>query len=532
VSDPYRDAGHRDATDGPRDRGIVGDVISQFADPFAFYRELVQNAIDAGTSEVTIEISYDATHERVHVSVRDRGEGMTRDVIEHQLLVLFRSTKEQDRTKIGKFGIGFSSVLAQNPEVVVITTVRDGKRLLVHLYRDLRYELFDGGRATQHGTTVELQLAMQPGRLAGFRAASEQALRKWCRHASVPIELVYERSQIRIDRPLAIDDAVVQVKRTTDGNQLVVVAGITTSPQAYTGFFNHGLMLAESVQPIRGHAAVKIQDARLGHTLSRDDVRRDAHHARAVAYAREVVDALEVAIGNELRHACEQRDQNRYRELVEAALASGISPRPWCFPLVEPRDGSYTASVAELGKRAWGAVRRSRVTAALAATGATILDATHATVLVSALERAARIGLAHVESELTAVEPVELQGNDDLLVSALASIFDKAHRAPSAIVLVALTGAREDLLSVGLPSRDTQLFDRDDAIKNPFAFFGRRTLALASGHPLVEAARQAEDATLAASHLARAILVQHGLLDAERSQRMLAHVLDSLGVGR
>jgi hypothetical protein len=532
VSDPYRDAGHRDGTDAPRDRGIVGDVISQFADPFAFYRELVQNAIDAGTSEVTIEIAHDATQGRVHVSVRDRGDGMTRDIIENQLLVLFRSTKEKDRTKIGKFGIGFSSVLAQNPDVVVISTVRDGKRLLVHLYRDLSYELFDGGRATQQGTTVELQLAMQPGQVASFRAASEQALRKWCRHASVPIELVYERSTVRIDRPLEIDDAVVQVMRTTDGGQLAVVAGITASPQAYTGFFNHGLMLVESAQPVRGHVAVKIQDARLGHTLSRDDVRRDAHHARAVAFAREAIDALEVAIGNELRHACEQRDAPRYREIVEAVLASDISPRPWAFPLLEPRGGSYTASVGDLGRRAWGAARRSQVSTALAATGAAIVDTTHAAVVVRALEHAASISLGHVESELTAVEPVELDDRDHLLVSALAAILDKAHRAPSAIVLVELAGAREDLVSVGLPSRDTRLFDRDDAVKNPFAFFGRRTLALTVGHPLVEAARQAEDVTLAASHLARAILLRHGLLDAERSQRVLAYVLDSLGVER
>ena len=54
----------------------------------------------------------------MRVAVRDRGEGMTRDIIENQLLVLFRSTKEKDDTKIGKFGIGFASVLAPDPEVV------------------------------------------------------------------------------------------------------------------------------------------------------------------------------------------------------------------------------------------------------------------------------------------------------------------------------------------------------------------------------------------------------------------------------
>ena len=80
---------------------------------------------------------------------------MTRDILENQLLVLFRSTKEHDRTKIGKFGIGFVSVLAPNPEVVVVNTAREGRRLSLHLYRDLSYELFDAGPATQTGTTCE-----------------------------------------------------------------------------------------------------------------------------------------------------------------------------------------------------------------------------------------------------------------------------------------------------------------------------------------------------------------------------------------
>jgi len=133
MSDPYRDQLGGEGTDGPRDRGIVGDVIAQFADPYAFYRELIQNAIDAGSPEVSVELEYNHSDQRMHAIVRDKGEGMTREIIENQLLVLFRSTKEKDRTKIGKFGIGFSSVLAPDPEVVVISTSRDGKRLTCHL---------------------------------------------------------------------------------------------------------------------------------------------------------------------------------------------------------------------------------------------------------------------------------------------------------------------------------------------------------------------------------------------------------------
>ena len=55
----YRTVVGDDDASAPRDQGIVGDVIAQFADPLAFYRELVQNAIDAGSPSVEIRIGYD-----------------------------------------------------------------------------------------------------------------------------------------------------------------------------------------------------------------------------------------------------------------------------------------------------------------------------------------------------------------------------------------------------------------------------------------------------------------------------------------
>src|SRR4051794_16186228 len=124
-----------EVAEAPRDAGIVGDVIAQFADPNAFYRELVQNSIDAGTPSIDIRLDYDDAEHRMHIVVRDRGAGMTREIIENQLLVLFRSTKEHDHTKIGKFGIGFASVLAPSPDVVIVQSARDGRRLTLHLFR-------------------------------------------------------------------------------------------------------------------------------------------------------------------------------------------------------------------------------------------------------------------------------------------------------------------------------------------------------------------------------------------------------------
>lgn len=91
MSGPYRGSDNAAPVDAPRDAGIVGDVTAQFADIYAFYRELIQNAIDAGTPRVDVELQYNRADQRMVVEVRDRGEGMTRDIVENQLLVLFRS---------------------------------------------------------------------------------------------------------------------------------------------------------------------------------------------------------------------------------------------------------------------------------------------------------------------------------------------------------------------------------------------------------------------------------------------------------
>src|SRR5688572_22817756 len=91
--------------------GLVADMVRQFADVFAFVRELVQNGIDAGAT--AIEVTVDRASDGVtSVRVADDGCGMTLDVIENALLVLFRSTKDDDPTKIGKYGVGFMSVFA------------------------------------------------------------------------------------------------------------------------------------------------------------------------------------------------------------------------------------------------------------------------------------------------------------------------------------------------------------------------------------------------------------------------------------
>jgi molecular chaperone HtpG len=533
MSGPYRDAGSEERADAPRDEGIVGDVIAQFADIYAFYRELIQNSIDAGSPSIEVELTYDRTEQRMRVAVRDRGEGMTRDIVENQLLVLFRSTKEKDNTKIGKFGIGFASVLAPNPEVVTVHTARDKRRLTLHLYRDLSYELFDAGPATLNGTTVELTLVMKPHEVDKFAISTLDALTRWCRHATVPIELIENRTDgakvtKRIDSPLGLASTLVEVKRVTDDGQLTVVVGLGAP---YVGFFNHGLMLHETSEALVGSLSAKIQDPRLGHTLSRDDVRRDASFDRAVAFAKQVVQTdLTRAAEARLRELAETGKLGDVERLVAAAISAEIPLERWVLPLVEPIGGSKVADIRPT-RRAWASDRSTPLTSALAKQGIAVFLCTDIQLFAADIERAVGCKVHPVERWLTCVNPVERTAHDEALLATLVDILDEVYRDPGAIMLAELVGAHADGFAISGASSDAHVVDRDAAAKNPFALLGRRPLVLSVGHPLVQAARTHDDPKLAAAHLARAVLLQHRLLDAARSARILDRALVNTGAG-
>jgi molecular chaperone HtpG len=523
--------------EAPRDQGIVGDVIAQFADPNAFYRELVQNAIDAGSPSVDIRIEHDPGERKVHVTVRDRGEGMSQDTIENQLLVLFRSTKETDHTKIGKFGIGFASVLAPNPDAVIVQSARDGRRLTLHLFRDLTYELFDAGPATQTGTSVELVIALDDAAVEPFVEASVTALMRWCRHATVPIELTFTAPSavaqtVRIDRPLAIENAIVQVSGRSEDGELFAAVGLAPDLAPYTGFFNHGLTLFETAEPLAGNVAAKLQDSRLGHTLSRDNVRRDEAFERALVFARTLAtEQLPRAVEAELRRAADAGDRARYRVLASAAIGSQLAIE-WTFPLVGE---ARAIAGADLGRRVWTSDGASPLTAMVTQRGEPVID-------LAALEIAgltawidARYGcrLVHVDAELTLVTPVEPSDADVALVALVGDMLAAAAKAPTSLVLATISGARAHRLAISgsnAPDRHAPyVLDRADASRNPFGLLRRPPLVLSAEHALVAAARTG-DPRLAASHLARAILLEYQLLDVECSSRLLAHTLDLLGV--
>lgn len=528
MASPYRGGGAR--TDaGPVDDGIVGDLVRQFADRFAFLRELVQNAIDAGSSRIDVRVHQ--TDDGLRIATRDDGEGMDPETLEEKLLVLFRSGKEGQTGKIGKFGVGFVSVLAVEPNRVTVQTSRGGPSWTLHLHRDHTYELFESGRSESAGTTVMLDVPIALDEHDAFVESAYESLLRWCRHASVPIRFTWPSGKTEtVVRPLALDAAILEVRRT-EGDTTVVVGLPPTPGETYAGFFNHGLTLHETSEVhsfgrqaarVLAGRAFKVMDPELEHTLSRDNVRRDAAFRRALAVVlrcveRDLGEAFVRAVGK----AANEADQDTHLALLahwDDALP--VAKASITVPLMH----ASPRTVGRLEGRPLFASSESPLTRALA-------DAGHSVVTGISLHVRERLGLKSVRDTATLVEPVQTDGSDALLLEAVHALLD-VHRKPSAVQLVRLYGATDELYVGGRHESGPWLeLGRLDA--DPFRRLMRPALLLNVRHRTVIAARQRAktDVELAAALLARAILTHHKVLDPVLDESLTIRALDRVLTG-
>jgi hypothetical protein len=387
---------------GPRadvDEALAG-LVHQFADPLAFLRELVQNAIDAGTSDVRITCSFAAKDDATGVTtieVADSGCGMTREIIETQLTRLFASAKDGDHTKIGKFGIGFVSVFALDPDAVVIDTSREGEHWRVIFGKSRSYELRRLA-APIEGTRVRVIKATTRSRFDELRHLVPATVRKWCRHTACEIRV----DDVAINEPIDLPAAPCRVT-STDG-VTTIVAGHPRDGQSFLGFYNAGLTLFEAneLPPWFGDPAtaptgiaVKASSPQLEHTLTRDKVIEDAGYQRVVARVRGLVhDKLgELAVAM-LAVARERSTPERLFEYLCGAVRWHVQHGRAGLRSVWRMDVLRAPSGAGISlRRCAGRVR-----------GREVLVATERSALTDVLERAGRVVvLVHGEHEVALV---------------------------------------------------------------------------------------------------------------------------------
>jgi len=305
-------------------------LVGQFSDPWSFLRELVQNAIDAGSLEIDVSMEFDPKQGVMTIELIDNGEGMDREIIDTRLTRLFSSAKDGDYTKIGRFGIGFVSVFAIEPDVVCVDTARAGEhwRILFHKDRSFERILLD---APGEGTTVRIFRKVDEAEFTKSRERALATLRYWCRHAHVDIR--FDGSSI--SEALTVDSPCVA---SFEEEGTAVVVGIWTEADAPRGYYHGGLTLHEEVGGEGGvpHVAFKIDSRFLEHTLTRDNVLRDENYAKAMAIVARV--ASEELIDEVFRQLAEQaaleadvRDSALVGDLCAALLrhlaAGGKVPR-------------------------------------------------------------------------------------------------------------------------------------------------------------------------------------------------------------
>lgn len=572
---PYRS---REEPRAPRDAprtGLVADMVRQFADAFAFVRELVQNGIDAGASaiEVTVDREGGAL---TAVRVADDGCGMTLKVIEDVLLVLFRSTKDEDAGKIGKYGVGFMSVLAIDPSEVVIDTWRDGHAYRVRLFPDHSYEIEHGAPRAGHGTSVAVLKAVADEAFEGFWQDVTSSLHRWCRHAELAIHFTLigggasDPRRARADVPFDVRAAVQVRERYHDGMEIVLgpIAGSGAlppsgsgedAPAPFAGFYNRGLTLHETTAPLRdelSHVRFKVKSAELCHTLSRDDVRRDHAFHLALSRASALCDGpLRGAVLRELAAETEKvaadQDAPRLAELFEIAAAPPISAglRDLPLPLAHAIEGQRIMRVWDMLARCAAHLKRERhailcthyrtdLTATLAAQGIPVA-LIRRTVMVQAVERAdgGAIGTADVKDECVAAREIqagERLPGDEALCAALgeALSYTGVNRVALGTFLGTVQEGRGALGVLVLdpkPGATTHVLPVESATLAKARWRRGALLVLNAAAEAVDCARRATSPAIGAHLLARYVLLSGPGLSSRASEALAVRALEQIG---
>ncbi len=262
------------------------NLVNQFTDPYACLRELIQNSLDAGTTSVDVWFEFNPYEKGdrgiMILHVDDTGEGMNRRIIDTKLTQLFSSAKEDDLTKVGKFGIGFVSVFALEPDAVIVDTGRDGEFWRLIFKKDRRFDRILLNHPVE-GTQIQIVKEVTPEAFERTKQRSLETIRYWCKHVEPEITVDGERinEEFRLGHPH---------EYVHKGTETEIVVGPSDESEPFFGFYNRGLTLREGKSLYHPGVAFKVSSRYLEHTLTRDNVIIDKHYDKAMALLAEIVD--------------------------------------------------------------------------------------------------------------------------------------------------------------------------------------------------------------------------------------------------
>ncbi|MFT6395448.1 MAG: hypothetical protein ACJAYU_000190 [Bradymonadia bacterium] len=354
---------------------MVENLATQFKSALDFYRELVQNSIDAGSPRIDVWLEYqpgEGGEGAIVIHVDDFGDGMNEAIIDNELTQLFASSKDNDLTKIGKFGIGFVSVFALRPKAVMVTTGRAGEYWQVIFGEDRSFVKTRIDEPVE-GTQVALFLAGDYQRYTTLSRDSLASLKKWCVHSETEITFEDRSSELRGARPelITINEPFgVTGRFATTYEEPGTVIAVAFSPEPEWGFYNRGLTLLqtgvyEEAFPAEhreelGIVSLKLKSRFLEHTLTRETVLRDENYEKALARVLAVV-------RGELREAVIASMEEvaalpslEIADLADYAIAAGFVSRwpakvyeEWADRKILRQHGGAPLSLREVTESAW-----------------------------------------------------------------------------------------------------------------------------------------------------------------------------------
>lgn len=531
--------------------GIVSDMVRQFADKHAFLRELVQNGIDAGATRIDVRIDRD-DEGIVRTSVTDDGSGMTRATMEGPFLTLFSSSKEGDKSKIGKYGIGFVSVFALEPDVVEVQT-RNDESWLLKLFGDHTWELNRGDPNAPKGTTVTL---VQPMPVEGFQShvtSATRALSKWCRHARIPIELtILDAGDPNATRVVLIQEpfegSALVTASWQEGDEKVVVAagGLDPLIASFAGYYNRGLTLHETTAADHAIPGIrfKIDSPKLSHTLSRDNVVRDGELRRLQAIVHDLVHGkLAQDLETRVREAATSAiSANDYVPILQVAANVTFADKfkkagDLLVPLVDPveidgqrRMALRIKALREANRKILIADIPSALTRALARSGRPVVrwravGAPLATLLPDSwLARfEGEIAIEEAEYSIAWAGPVaERHAGDDALEAAIVKLLQKVGKNVGQARLALFEGLGKPQPFRVLDTKNAEaIVEKEEMLRRAWGRNATIFVNVEDAGVRLARRRAKSDPVVAAHLLCRALLVGDGPLDAKTVDRFL-----------
>jgi len=212
------------------------------------------------------------------ISCEDYGTGMNHEERKRFLTNLFASSKKYDLETVGRFGIGFASAFALDPEnVVVESTKKNESWRLVFDSKDNNFNSkcyqMKNDKYREKGT--EVRIYMEPRNREPAKRFVEEAkevISHFCEMIETPIFV----DKIQVNKEFDVDCAV---KMRFEGKGVEGVIGVSNEP--FYKLFNHRILLGEGREFISGwNFQILASSKYLSYDITREHIEEDAHYHR------------------------------------------------------------------------------------------------------------------------------------------------------------------------------------------------------------------------------------------------------------